>query len=673
MSGQLTTEGAARVLCVNGGPGYDPQGYVGTLLAAPQGTIAWAKTFADGASLPSALQDKVVSRAFPSEGYFYIQEADRSMGIRVADQEAALTLKPGDTVTVSSGQIATVDGERSINSWGITVQTSGSSPRPAGLIGRNLGGGSFNVWSPGPAGGYGLNNVGLLVRTWGKVTSVGSGFFYLDDGSGLDDGSSSLGVRVYAPGGYLPQQNDYVMVTGVSGLAILSTDLARIIRLSSDADIVPLSATRPPINLRAISCGNGKISIYWDGVPGATGYNVYRGTASGQEDYQNPINGTPVTAPTYAGGNVYMLVDTGLTNWTEYYYTVKSVGPAGLSEPSDEVSEMPTASPYAIPWDSGSTADIVAAVRSNFYGTFDYVRVVGPDGRIYDSDELEPQPPSASLIPGTDIIALSAGWTLPLPNDESQYDPDSGGTFGTLALAASDGAYRRVKSKTWPWYLTGFTGGRGEFLLPCSGSCIYLASGTRDTPYIYLGSDNSAAAIDAGVYYETSNNLHVWRAFHATTLRGGSYSTTHLWNYALKPYASRDFAPGVPVYMTYYTLPDSGMTTLIVSGWSSDWIAWQTVCIANAYPVKAPYAAAIKRVNSIDQGRTPGQPVGFRPTGSYIWHAEVHQMALFDMYYQPVAWGTNETAEQGSYPDWPYVSWRVLTPYTDEDQIMIDL
>ena len=327
---------------------------------------------------------------------------------------------------------------------------------------------------------------------------------------------------------------------------------------------------------------------------------------------------------------------------------------------------MPVAPPVTI------ATYIVSAVQANFYGTFDYIRAVGPDGTVYDSDELSPQAPSANCIPETDILALSTGWMLPLPNDEGQYDPDSGG-MGLMALAASDGAYRRVKSKSWPWYLTGYTGCRGQFVLPCWPTCMYVSGGTRDTLYIYLGGDNSVAATDAGVYFETKNNLNVWRAFHATTLRGGSYSTVHLWNYALKPYASRDFASGSTVYMTYYTLPDSGMTSLIVSGWSSDWLAWQTVCIANAYPVKAPYAAAIKRVHSIAQGRTPGQPVGFQETGSYMWHAEVQNMALFDMYYSPVEWGMEETAEEGSYPGWPWVTWRVISPYTDEDQIMIEL
>jgi hypothetical protein len=275
VSGQLTTEGTARVLCVNGGPGYDPQGYVGTLLVAPQGTIAWAKTLADGASLTSPLQGKVVSRTFPSGGYFYIQEADRSMGIRVNDENAALTVTPGDTVTIASGSLTTADGERVINTWGTTIGVPVNAPRPAGLITRNLGGGDFNVYSPGPGGAYGLNNVGLLVRIWGKVTAVGSDAFYVDDGSATDAGSGFVGVRVEGPVLYPLEAGDYATVQGISSLFFTGTDYVRSLRVAKPSDIGAMSGI-PPSQLVAYSTGSGKIMLFWQGVEYAAGYNVYR-------------------------------------------------------------------------------------------------------------------------------------------------------------------------------------------------------------------------------------------------------------------------------------------------------------------------------------------------------------------------------------------------------------
>lgn len=39
-----------------------------------------------------------------------------------------------------------------------------------------------------------LNNIGLLVSTTGKVTHTDTGYFYLDDGSKLYNGSGCTGV-----------------------------------------------------------------------------------------------------------------------------------------------------------------------------------------------------------------------------------------------------------------------------------------------------------------------------------------------------------------------------------------------------------------------------------------------------------------------------------------------
>jgi hypothetical protein len=66
----------------------------------------------------------------------------------------------------------------------------------------------------------GLNNIGLLVSTWGKVTAVGTDWFYLDDGTGLDDGGVNTGVFVHCPNVVRPGLNRYVRVTGISGCEI---------------------------------------------------------------------------------------------------------------------------------------------------------------------------------------------------------------------------------------------------------------------------------------------------------------------------------------------------------------------------------------------------------------------------------------------------------------------
>jgi len=97
-------------------------------------------------------------------------------------------------------------------------------PAPLALSNKAVGGGRLNDYTPGVEGGTGLNNIGLLIRTWGKVTFVDTTnkFFYVNDGAGRQDGSGNVGVRVsydnLAPGNTItpPAANSYVAVTCIS-------------------------------------------------------------------------------------------------------------------------------------------------------------------------------------------------------------------------------------------------------------------------------------------------------------------------------------------------------------------------------------------------------------------------------------------------------------------------
>ena len=99
---------------------------------------------------------------------------------------------------------------------------------PLGLSNKALGGEAFNAYTPGVADGIGLNNIGLLVRTSGRVAYIDTTnkFFYIDDGSGMNDQSgipSATGIRVsykdlasgntFNPPSFI---NRYVLITGIS-------------------------------------------------------------------------------------------------------------------------------------------------------------------------------------------------------------------------------------------------------------------------------------------------------------------------------------------------------------------------------------------------------------------------------------------------------------------------
>ena len=86
----------------------------------------------------------------------------------------------------------------------------------------------------GEDGGLGPNNVGLLARTWGRVTDVDpSGFyFWIDDGSGP--------VKVITEGLDEPVGEPYVVVTGLSALDASDGPVRGAIRPRTQADIEEL-------------------------------------------------------------------------------------------------------------------------------------------------------------------------------------------------------------------------------------------------------------------------------------------------------------------------------------------------------------------------------------------------------------------------------------------------
>lgn len=85
----------------------------------------------------------------------------------------------------------------------------------------------------------GLNNIGLLVNVWGNVTYLDSGnnFFYINDGSGITDGSGNNGVKVACTGLPVPTIGDYAIVKGVSAVAWVNGKAVRLVRPSSSSDL----------------------------------------------------------------------------------------------------------------------------------------------------------------------------------------------------------------------------------------------------------------------------------------------------------------------------------------------------------------------------------------------------------------------------------------------------
>ena len=197
-------------------------------------TIAEAKSQPDSAPV---LTSGVVTAVFGDS--FYIESSDRSMGIRV--EKADHGMVAGTTVQVA-GHIMTDDmGERYIAAT--DIYNAGATDVLAFILNNKaLGGGDYNYNSEtgagqrGVAGGIGLNNIGLLVKITGRVTGVGSGFFYIDDGTHTKNGSLFSGVRIECGSNAEPMEKQYVTVTGVSSIVKVGDGYFRCLRLISSND-----------------------------------------------------------------------------------------------------------------------------------------------------------------------------------------------------------------------------------------------------------------------------------------------------------------------------------------------------------------------------------------------------------------------------------------------------
>ncbi|HEY6945143.1 MAG TPA: glycoside hydrolase family 44 protein [Candidatus Acidoferrum sp.] len=118
----------------------------------------------------------------------------------------------------------------------------------------------------------------------------------------------------------------------------------------------------PPVTGLTATAGNGEVTLSWNAYPGATSYNVARGTTNGGAcpsgcNYINTANSSPTTTTSYT--------DPGLTNGTTYYYQVNANYSAGLSGLSNQASATP----------SGPTKNLAVTVDglSNTHGISGFI------------------------------------------------------------------------------------------------------------------------------------------------------------------------------------------------------------------------------------------------------------------------------------------------------------
>lgn len=189
----------------------------------------------------------------------YVEDVDGSAGILVygfagAENQFCDT-PPGWIFTDTTGERAVTLPPGSL----VPHTTPPSIPSPAMMPNRCVGGSNF-MYDPitgkgqrGIEGRCGLNNIGLLIKTTGRVIWVSDNKFGIDDGSGM--GTSGLGLMIYF--GFMPLQDqidmplagDYVSVVGISTCTSPSQP---VITPMHKYDITNLSKLQPDNNILSL-------------------------------------------------------------------------------------------------------------------------------------------------------------------------------------------------------------------------------------------------------------------------------------------------------------------------------------------------------------------------------------------------------------------------------------
>lgn len=142
----------------------------------------------------------VVSAAFT--GFFYLQQADRSAGVRI---EWNGTAPPTNSMARVQGLLVqTPAGERALQASSVTAVGTSEAVRPLTV-------------RCGVEEGGGLKVGGLLVEVSGRVVQQepGGGAFLLDDGSAVSNERGQRGIRVELQGRPMPGVGSHVRVKGL--------------------------------------------------------------------------------------------------------------------------------------------------------------------------------------------------------------------------------------------------------------------------------------------------------------------------------------------------------------------------------------------------------------------------------------------------------------------------
>ncbi|MCX6344831.1 MAG: C39 family peptidase [Armatimonadetes bacterium] len=207
------------------------------------------KKFADDTEV--TMVNGIVTHVLDSNNFYFEERDKRLFGIRVHKSNHGLSA--GDEVEVVVGNIDTdsSNDERYIEATSVTETAPATKViTPYCMTNICLGGKDY-LPAGGSGTGYGqkgvvnsnsLNNIGVLVRTVGKVTYIdtNAAYFTISDGSGAVDSGDHDGVKISASG-LIPQGlavDDFVIATGICSLEKDNNNLYPVLIARDSDDLI---------------------------------------------------------------------------------------------------------------------------------------------------------------------------------------------------------------------------------------------------------------------------------------------------------------------------------------------------------------------------------------------------------------------------------------------------
>ena len=223
----------------------------------------------------------------------------------LASQQAGGSMRVGTSIIGWEWDARVANGQEPAG-----VKTLATSPVTGELVQNN--GANYN-----PSGSIGVNMVKYTAASGALVFSTGTNNW-------------NRGLALSAFGVGQPDQSIQQITTNVlADMGATPQTPAPGVQLDPGAD-----PNRPaaPANVTATSAGSDSVSISWDPVAGADGYNVYRALAG--RDNGQPLGS--LANPALLTGTT--VSDIGLSSTTAYYYVVVAVKAGVQSLPSAEAT-----------------------------------------------------------------------------------------------------------------------------------------------------------------------------------------------------------------------------------------------------------------------------------------------------------------------------------------------